>query len=199
MAQRVKPWFAVAGDKTLRLDYDLDENSLVFDIGGYEGNWTSEIFNKYACNVHIFEPVRSFYTIIKNKFSHNKKTVINNFGLSNISKTELICLSADKSSVFEIFEETEEIKLVKISDYINNNNIEIIDLIKINIEGGEYDLLTDLIETGLVSKVKNIQVQFHDFIDNSEQKMLCIQEKLSETHEITYQYKYVWENWKLKE
>jgi len=36
--KRVIPWFAVNGDQTLRLNYDLDANSLVFDLGGYKGD-----------------------------------------------------------------------------------------------------------------------------------------------------------------
>lgn len=199
MEERVKIWFANDGDNTLRLDYDLNENSIVFDVGGYEGNWTNDIFNKYHSNVYIFEPVKSYFNVIKNKFANNEKICINHFGLSNTSKSEFIYLNSDESSVIHKSQHQEKIELVNISSYIIDNKIENIDLMKINIEGGEYDLLTHLIETGLVSKIKNIQVQFHDFVDNAEQRMYDIQKKLSETHEITYQYEFVWENWKLKE
>ena len=51
-----------------------------------------------------------------------------------------------------------------------------------------------------ISIFKNLQIQFHDFIiDNAEERMKNIQNKLSKTHEITYQYNFVWENWKIKE
>ena len=43
-ALRVAPWLADNGDKTYRLDYNLNENSVVFDLGGYEGQWASDIF-----------------------------------------------------------------------------------------------------------------------------------------------------------
>ena len=33
---------------------DLNEKSVVFDIGGYNGQWTSEIFSKYCCAFSIF-------------------------------------------------------------------------------------------------------------------------------------------------
>ena len=78
-------------------------------------------------------------------------------------------------------------------------NIERIDLMKINIEGGEYDLLEHLIKTGWIDKIINIQVQFHDFVENAEARMLAIQNDLAKTHELTYQYKFVWENWRLKD
>ena len=50
-------WVRDNGDHTLRLDYDLNEDSIVFDVGGYRGDFTSAIFNKYNCNVYVFEPV----------------------------------------------------------------------------------------------------------------------------------------------
>lgn len=39
--------------------------------------------------------------------------------------------------------------------------IDDIGLMKINIEGGEYELLERMIELGIINKVKDIQIQFH--------------------------------------
>ena len=46
--------------------------------------------------------------------------------------------------------------------------------------------------------IANIQVQFHDFVLDAESRMKSIQADLRKTHELTYQYDFVWENWKLK-
>ena len=35
----------------LRLDYNLNENSVVFDLGGYEVQWASDIFSKYLSSI----------------------------------------------------------------------------------------------------------------------------------------------------
>ena len=70
-------------------------------------------------------------------------------------------------------------------------------MIKINIEGSEYDLLEHLIETYFIANIGNIQVQFHNFIDNAKERMRNIQTNLAKTHKLTYQYEFVWENWKL--
>ena len=72
-------------------------------------------------------------------------------------------------------------------------------MIKINIEGGEYEVLEALLESGMISIFKNLQIQFHDFIiDNASERMENIQVQLAKTHKITYQYKFVWENWVIK-
>lgn len=197
--ERVKPWFAVKGDETLRLNYDLNENSLVFDIGGYKGEFAGDIFCKYNSSIFVFEPVNSFFQIIQNKFVKNPKVKVFNFGLAGRYEQLQISMSDNASSVFLKTEDSETIQLKSIVHFIQENNIQFVDLIKINIEGGEYELLESLIENNLITVFKNIQVQFHDFLlEDGKERMNKIQESLSKTHEITYQYEFVWENWQLK-
>ncbi|MDI1256468.1 MAG: FkbM family methyltransferase [Flavobacterium sp.] len=196
---RVKPWFAINGDQTLRLNYDLNKDSLVFDVGGYKGEFASDILCKYNANVYVFEPVKAFFHTIEEKFSHNPKVKAYHFGLGKEDCKLQISLSDNSSSVFLESQDTESIQLVSADDFLKSNNVTQVDLIKINIEGGEYELLEALLDHGNISIFKNIQVQFHDFLfENAQERMNKIQDRLSETHELTYQYEFVWENWKLK-
>ncbi len=197
--KRVIPWFKIQGDKTLRLDYDLDEKSLVFDLGGYEGQWTSDIFSKYCSFIHIFEPVEEFAKNIEKRFYKNEKIIVHSYGLSNKNETVKITLDKTSSSIFKSGKETSDALLLRAIDFMKQNNIQSIDLMKINIEGGEYDLLEHLIDTGFIKNIKNIQVQFHDIFPDAEQRMLKIQKDLEKTHFKTYQYPFVWENWRKKE
>lgn len=196
-SKRVIPWVEIHGDKTLRLDYPLNENSLIIDVGGYEGQWASDIFAKYCCNIIIFEPVKKFYDNIKERFIKNNKISSYNVGLSNKDNNTTISLLDDSSSLFKKDSMSENIKTVNASVFLKEKNIHDIDLMKINIEGSEYDLLENLIESGFILKIKNIQVQFHDFIPNARERMTLIQEKLKKTHHLTYQYEFVWENWEI--
>lgn len=197
--ERVLPWFAVKGDETLRLDYDLNEKSVVFDVGGYKGEFASDIFCKYNAVIYVFEPIKSFFQIIQNKFVKNSKVKIYNFGLAAKDEQMQISMSDNASSVFLKTKDSETIQLKSVVNFIQENNIQSVDLIKINIEGGEYELLESLIENNLINVFKNIQVQFHDFLlDDGKERMNKIQENLSKTHQITYQYGFVWENWQLK-
>jgi len=191
-------WHRDNGDKTFRVEYDLDENSLVFDIGGYEGQWSSDIFSRYSCSIHIFEPVDDFALKINSRFAKNKKIVVHRFGLSDQTVRTRIYVDKDATSIFKVSSELKEISLVKASDYLNESGISNIDLMKINIEGGEYDLLNHLLDYGFANKITDIQVQFHDFIPDAERRMLEIQRRLKETHFLTYQYPFVWENWRKK-
>ncbi len=197
--KNLSQWLEAKGDETLRLNYDLNENSLVFDVGGFEGNWANDIFNKYQCNVYVFEPVSSFIEMIKNRFQNNNKIKVFDFGLSNTTQNAKISLETDRSSVINSSENFEIIKLKNIAEFIEENDIKSIDLMKINIEGSEYELLNSLIDSNMAQRVKNIQVQFHEFVPDARNKMKAIQQKLSETHELTYQYEFIWENWRIKQ
>jgi len=69
--------------------------------------------------------------------------------------------------------------------------------VKINIEGGEYEVLYRLINSGYVKKCKNLQIQFHVFVKDCAIRREEIRSKLLETHHLTYDYPFTWENWEL--
>lgn len=196
---RTRRWFEIDGDHTLRLNHNLDKNSLVFDIGGYKGETAEAIFNKFKCNVWVFEPIEEYSKEIEQKFLNNPKVKVFNFGLSNISKEEIINIQADSSSLIRnVGDKQSIIKLVEFNSFIKENKIKKIDLMDINIEGMEYDLVGHIIETELINIIDNIQIQFHDFLDNSKERMSHIRDLLKKTHMPTYQYDFIWENWKKK-
>lgn len=45
--EQVQKWIRDNGDNTHNLNYDLDENSIVMDLGGYTGVWAQQIIKKY--------------------------------------------------------------------------------------------------------------------------------------------------------
>ncbi|WP_452596486.1 FkbM family methyltransferase [Pontimicrobium sp. MEBiC01747] len=197
--ERCVPWFKAKGDETLRLNYPLNKDSVVFDLGGYKGEFAASIYNKYQSVIHVFEPVPSFYNIIEKAFADNDKVTAYKYGLAGKDGDMQISSTDDSSSVYITKGASQIIALKSIVNFIKTNDIDCVDLIKINIEGGEYEVLEALLDNNMISIFKNIQVQFHDFIiENARERMEAIQKRLTATHELTYQYDFVWENWKLK-
>lgn len=198
--ERVQPFFKVNGDETLRLDYNLNESSIVFDVGGYKGEFARDIFCKYQPLIFIFEPFPEFFEMISKRFIKNVKVKPYNFGLSDQTCKTLIGVNNDASSTISLGTNSREISIVSVLEFIKKNNIQVVDLLKLNIEGGEYSLLEVIIKDGNIQMFKNIQVQFHDFIiPNAKERMEKIQNELSKTHHLTYQFEFVWENWELNE
>jgi FkbM family methyltransferase len=191
-------WFSDGGDLRYRYDYDLNKDSIVFDVGGYEGTFSKKINDDFGCNIFIFEPMKYYHDLILNKFIFDPNIKVHNFGLSKLTEDIKIFHSGDASSIFKESDSYEIVTLKNISDFINDNNITKIDLLKINIEGSEYDLLERLIECDKLNIIDNIQVQFHSFVPNCVERRNSIREHLRKTHDETYCYEFVWENWKIK-
>lgn len=191
-------WRRVDGDFTHRLNHDLNENSIVFDIGGFKGKWTNNIFTRYKSFVYVFEPVKEYYEFMEKLFEGNEKIKIFNCGFSDSYKKVDIVLNNDASSIYTKSNVgvTERITLFNFREYISKFSK--IDLVELNIEGEEYVLL-DSLDSKHLKRIKNLQVQFHQNVENYVEKRQKIREKLSLTHELTYDYEFVWENWKLKE
>jgi FkbM family methyltransferase len=190
-------YYADGGDLHFRYEYDLTADSLVMDLGGYRGQWSSDIFSRYLCTIYVFEPVRFYAERIQNRFAGNPKIHVLPFGLGGSSRKEMISVNEDSSSIFRDFNDKQEVEIVDCSTWLRNENITSVDLMKVNIEGGEYELLERLIETALIGIVRNLQVQFHEISQESRVRMERIQNELRNTHSLTYQYPFVWENWVL--
>lgn len=189
-------WVSDLGDRTLRLDYDLNSGDVIVDLGGFEGQWASDIFSRYLCTVHVVEPVTEYWQQIERRFEGNDRIHAHQCALGASFGTMELSISGDASSQFKSGESTLSAQVIPFDVWMRDIGVEHIALLKINIEGGEYDLLEYLLDSGCVEKIKNIQVQFHDFVENSNERMKLIQERLERTHERTYHYTYVWENWR---
>jgi hypothetical protein len=168
----------------IRYEYDLKPESNVIDIGAYRGEWANEIHARYGCLVAVIEPTEYItgfkYGRIINKAAgtHNGKA---SFGGR-----------AYYSSTFEPGDH--EYECIDINPFLESYPE--IDLLKINIEGAEYDLLQHIIGAGAHARIKNIQVQFHQ-IEGLPYKLWYdeIAKHMSLTHRITWRYPFCWENW----
>lgn len=197
----VQKWFNDKGDQTLRLDYELNESSVVFDVGGYQGDFAQQIYNKYGCTVYVFEPVKEYYEKCVERFKDNPKIKVLNYGLSSNNCSLNISVAENASSLFrsiQYSDTTEAVSLRSVIDVLDEMKVDYIDLIKINIEGGEFDILPSIIQSAYISKVGNIQVQFHNFVQNAVKLRDDIRHDLRATHKEMWSYEFVWESWKLK-
>lgn len=138
-------WYQDKADETIRLNYpDLNENSIIFDVGGYLGDFAHDISQKYNCRVYIFEPHPKFYAHCMQRFSKNERITPLNYGLSNIDGEFMLSDKVDGSSFLNpnhAIENGIKCKLKEFFSVLDSLNVKNIDLMKINIEGGEYPLL----------------------------------------------------------
>ena len=65
------------------------------------------------------------------------------------------------------------------------------------VEGAEYDLLDHMLNTAITNCIEDLQIQFHQFVTDAEKRHEVIRSRLLQTHHLTYDYEFVWENWRL--
>lgn len=203
--KRVKKWQDAENDVRLRTVYPkLNQDSLILDLGGFYGDFAIHMNQKYGSNCHIFEVIPDLCNRIAKAINGNPKIHLHRFGLAKTTRKERLFLAQEGSSIFNhrANNKAEEISIsLQDASVWLDSNIPgtMIDLIKINIEGGEYELLEHLIATGKIKQIRNVQVQFHeDVIPDAQSRMELIQKNLSKTHSLTFQEIFIWENWELK-
>lgn len=194
----IKKWFADNGDNILRQEFQLDSASFVMDVGGYCGQWASDIFARYLCEIAVFEPVKEYAEGIRKRFLKNSNIKVYEYGLSGQNRDCDIAVTGDSSSVYKKSVAVETIKLLDVKEFLEQNSIKSVKLIKLNIEGGEYELMERILDSNLAGVFDNFLIQFHQVAPASEERMLAIQKKLAKTHQLKWQYKFVWERWEKK-
>jgi len=197
--KEVNRWYRDGGDTRLRFNYELKPDSVVFDLGGFEGGFASDLYSRMPCKIYSFEPVKSFYDDMVDRFRLNPDISVFNYGLSSSDQAVDISINGPGSSVHrKSHESTERIALRDITDVISELNVDRIDLLKINIEGGEYDVLPKIIDANLLPYIANLQIQFHKIDADSLVKKNSIRKSLELTHDCIYCYEFVWEDWRIK-
>jgi FkbM family methyltransferase len=188
-------WVADNGDKTFRLNYAAMPNDVVIDCGAYHGEWSRQIYERYHCKVLAFEPVKAFYNLALRNLAGTTVQIYNS-GIGPITTECKISLNNDASSIIVHSSNQETIQVVSIDEIISKHSLSQIRLMKINIEGAEYDLLDHMLDIRATDMIKDIQVQFHQFVENAVTRRQIIRNRLRRTHYLTYDYEFVWENWR---
>lgn len=168
-----------------------DEIPLIVDVGGYKGDYAEKVFAEIPSQIIIFEPVKEYAEAIEKRLKGKATVIQKGLGKPGVKK---IYRKNNSSSLYHELVESplgeEEIEIVALSYYNWPIN-----LLKLNCEGAEYDILEDLIEAGQLKDIQEILVQFHKISGYGKRRKKII-EKLRETHELVYNFK--WMLWRKK-
>ena len=191
----VRRWKEDDGDNTYRLSYDLGPQSVVFDLGGYVGDFANAIHCRTGATVYLFEPGKMFFEKCLERFRGNSSIKLFNFGLGDKEGDFMLSESDDASAISASSIRGERVLVKRFSDVYGELGLSEVDLLKINIEGGEFEVIPHLIETGLIQNINHLQVQFHNFVPGAERKRDDIVRALEKTHQRDWCYPFVWESW----
>lgn len=138
----------------------VQPNDIVVDVGASVGPFTYSILSKNPKSVYCIEPSRDlFCSLVRNtsKFSTKIPIVYINKAISN-GKTEDVKVFSGNENIYG---GVDEFDYFGFSDFIGEYDITHIDFLKMDCEGGEYDIFTDKNIDWIVNNVRNIAAEFH--------------------------------------
>ncbi|MFA5184161.1 MAG: FkbM family methyltransferase [Patescibacteria group bacterium] len=149
-------------------------NSVILDVGANIG-----AFSLYSYNILVSQnpKIYSIEPSIEN-FGILQRNIIINNSANNIKAFNMALCGKDGKSflniggdydAFYVFDDrqhidnknTQEVEVIKLETFCNLNSISIIDLLKMDIEGGEYDVFYNSIDF-IKNNIKYIFVEIHD-------------------------------------
>jgi FkbM family methyltransferase len=182
-------------------------DNIVFDIGCNIGYY-SLVASKYSKNVYSFDGNKINIELLNKSLLSNDITNINVFD-KIISDEEVSYKAASNVSIFgqnigglsfvKSENSSDDISIL-LDNFIEENKIENIDLMKIDIEGGELKALKGCIKSINSNKIKNIIIEISPYLNNDSYDILKILENagyklynipLKETGEYIYDSTFV--------
>lgn len=162
------------------LKNQLPNGALILDVGANVGTF-SKTLSKYLkienLNFHLFEPNVNLLKILDklNIKNNHSKTIVNKAITNNESSSKVIFYERNISAYSSIKKNnlTENHKIVNsyevgaisLDKYINDNNFDKVDLLKIDTEGLDYEVLLSAKNSIRDKKIKIIKIEL---IPNSE-------------------------------
>lgn len=200
-------FYRAGGNRLLYDDLPLCQNDLVIDAGGYEGEWTAAIVTRYGCYSELFDPVPAFADHCRSLYQANARVCVHQAALGGSDRSTRFTLAANSTSEHLGTTDSEdfEARVAGISELLSTLTTEDripsgvggVGVLKLNIEGGEYEVLARLLETGDVSRLRCLLVQFHRQPEGWERRYEEIVEGLRATHNRVWGFSMVWEKWVL--
>ncbi|XP_060081491.1 uncharacterized protein LOC132560819 [Ylistrum balloti] len=183
----------------------LNNRSFVIEAGGFKGLDAKKFNARYHPGTYVvLEPVKEFYDVLVKKFRTSPNMLIYNFGID--ATDGVFYVNGARSQGSSIFFKNQNnssnnkaAKIVNVKSFFEKMSVRSrdVDLITLNCEGCEYAVLDLLLSTDYIRHFRNIQFQSHRIsrICFPIKRFCWYQELLQRTHYLTFQFKFLWENW----
>jgi FkbM family methyltransferase len=164
----------------------LTDDVFIIDVGSNKGQ-SIDFFLNINSNIKIlgFEPNKKLFKKIESKYKHEKNVQLKNVGVSDVSGTLVFNENIlDETSTFEtlnfdsdylkkkakilgvkpeqIINASYEVPVITLDSIIDNESLTNNVIVKIDVEGHEFQCLKGLLSAKQLHKVKYIQLENHN-------------------------------------
>ena len=190
-------WFLLDREK-LKYSMELKCEGLVLDVGAFSGLYANEILNRNPrLTLWLYEPIPDYYEFCVNRFKGCNNVFVFPYAISANGRGLQMQINGlrtrQKTSSIGEGSFVPSLSIQEIFDSVNE-----IELLKMNIEGMEYECLEQLISTNSLDKAKHLLIQFHNFESDAQNRRDAIYRHLKEDFYSVYKFDWMWELWMRK-
>lgn len=161
--------------------FQVEKDDLVVDIGASVGPFTHSILSKNPKHVICLEPHRELFKTLKSNFSDYENVKCINKGISSVNGEivfeNLFDDTLDENYVGDsLWKKHDRGEGITFKTLINENHIEKIDFLKIDCEGGEYDVFSPDNFYWIKNNVKKIAGEWHLHTEEMKQEFLLFRD-----------------------
>jgi len=195
---------ATTANPDILTDADLDRSSIVVDAGAFIGEWAGTIEERYHPHIYAFEPSPTSFAQLEQRLGSIPSVELYDVGLGAADQTIALHDPLGPGATIgsgpapATRTATLEPVMVEVRDaatLFDELALPRIDLLKVNIEGAEYDLLDRLIETGWLERIDAVSIQFHEWHPGAHRRRRQIRRALAASHREVWCYDWLWELW----
>jgi FkbM family methyltransferase len=144
--------------------YPIAPTDTVVDIGGHIGSFTCRAATRATQGmVYTCEPFPGTFEVLKKNAAPYGNTRINQIAISNKNGEAEFYFSPTnpaENSLVKASDHVTKVPLMTLGEFFQRNNIQSVDLMKIDCEGSEYDLLYGAGDN--LAKVKKMVMEIHE-------------------------------------
>lgn len=150
----------IISEKLYERYFPVDDGSIVVDIGANIGLFGWTLRNRPMEHLYAMEPSTTLIPALTNNMNKlGFPTTVLNYGIGAVSGEHK--LSNDDYLAGDALDQNAPIQLRTFKDFLSENNINQIDFLKIDCEGGEYSVFTEENYEFLTTKVKKVVGEWH--------------------------------------
>ncbi len=127
---------------------------VIFDVGANVGAYALEaiaVFGEKA-QLYCFEPLKEAFVVLNNAIAGHKNVRTYNFGFGERGGSATLCSDSEASMLATAYPRKmdhlgvdlrykEQVNIMRLDDFCSDNKVSHIDLLKIDVEGGELSVL----------------------------------------------------------
>lgn len=187
-------FYRAGGNERLLTGVPVTSEDTVLDVGAFEGSFTTEVCWRLGARCIAVEPVPSFCGILRNQFANNDRVRIIEAAVGAADGEVELFLQGDGTTAYSKLG-GQRVRVAQIDAARLVAEVPMPALVKLNVEGAEYDALDRLLDAGLLGRIRSILVQFHRSVSDCDQRREGIRCSLAKSHREVFCFPFVWERW----